>query len=242
MDFSSSLTSDTENSVGIDPSDTGNRYFSHYTEVCPLCERRFKSIKWLKTHMTNDHSDLIPIRSSGNNNNNNNGSSTSNFPLINNADLTASAFLSGHDLNRMCVMCGQICSDRLSLQMHLIKEHKTSPEELINLTGTNIFGLNNFNDINSEATDLSSPINKSSINNNTSSSNNQNNNNNNNTDNKNTRNIDNTHSNSNDNCNAIKQPMSPSSPPTASYETSSSLDNLINQIDANVIMFRFNSV
>ena len=42
-------------SPGIDPSDTNNRYFSHYTEVCPLCERRFKSIKWLKTHIVNDH-------------------------------------------------------------------------------------------------------------------------------------------------------------------------------------------
>ena len=45
-------------SRGIDPRDTNNRYFSHYTEVCPLCERRFKSIKWLKTHIQNDHSDM----------------------------------------------------------------------------------------------------------------------------------------------------------------------------------------
>ncbi|KAI1280520.1 hypothetical protein HDE_13494 [Halotydeus destructor] len=48
-------------SKGLDPNDTNNRYFSHYTEVCTLCERRFKSIKWLKTHMINDHSDVVPV-------------------------------------------------------------------------------------------------------------------------------------------------------------------------------------
>lgn len=44
---------------GIDPNDTSNRYFNHYTEVCPLCERRFKSVKWRDTHMKNDHSDHV---------------------------------------------------------------------------------------------------------------------------------------------------------------------------------------
>lgn len=32
---------------------------THYTEACPMCERRFKSIKWLKTHMMNDHKQEI---------------------------------------------------------------------------------------------------------------------------------------------------------------------------------------
>lgn len=36
-----------------------SRYFSHYTEACPMCDRRFKSIKWLKTHMMNDHKQEI---------------------------------------------------------------------------------------------------------------------------------------------------------------------------------------
>lgn len=36
-----------------------SRYFNHYTEACPMCERRFKSIKWLKTHMMNDHKQEI---------------------------------------------------------------------------------------------------------------------------------------------------------------------------------------
>lgn len=38
---------------------SGARYFSHYTEACPMCDRRFKSIKWLKTHMMNDHKQEI---------------------------------------------------------------------------------------------------------------------------------------------------------------------------------------
>lgn len=36
-----------------------SRYFTHYTEACPMCDRRFKSIKWLKTHMMNDHKQEI---------------------------------------------------------------------------------------------------------------------------------------------------------------------------------------
>jgi hypothetical protein len=36
-------------------SDQSNRYFSHFTEVCPLCSRRFRSAKWLKAHLMSDH-------------------------------------------------------------------------------------------------------------------------------------------------------------------------------------------
>lgn len=32
-----------------------NRYFSHFTEVCSLCNRRFRSTKWLKAHLMSDH-------------------------------------------------------------------------------------------------------------------------------------------------------------------------------------------
>ncbi|XP_037906315.1 uncharacterized protein LOC119648617 [Hermetia illucens] len=45
----------------IDPSqktdlaDISNRYFTHYTEVCPLCSRRFRSSKWLRAHLMSDH-------------------------------------------------------------------------------------------------------------------------------------------------------------------------------------------
>lgn len=42
-----------------EPGANNNKYFSHYTEACPMCDRRFKSIKWLKTHMLNDHKQEI---------------------------------------------------------------------------------------------------------------------------------------------------------------------------------------
>ncbi|XP_044591727.1 uncharacterized protein LOC123269893 [Cotesia glomerata] len=35
--------------------DMSHRYFSHFTEVCPVCGRRFRSIKWLKAHLLGDH-------------------------------------------------------------------------------------------------------------------------------------------------------------------------------------------
>ncbi|XP_055377040.1 uncharacterized protein LOC129609160 [Condylostylus longicornis] len=38
-----------------DLSDLGARYFTHYTEVCPLCNRRFRSSKWLRAHLMSDH-------------------------------------------------------------------------------------------------------------------------------------------------------------------------------------------
>ena len=96
---------------GIDPNDINNRYFNHYTEVCPLCERRFKSIKWLKTHMTNDHSDILPGRQS---------------------DLTSP---SPSDLARICLICGQLFPDQTSLQLHFVKDHKANSDEL-EISGT----------------------------------------------------------------------------------------------------------
>ncbi|XP_053973754.1 uncharacterized protein LOC128873851 [Hylaeus volcanicus] len=35
--------------------DLSHRYFTHFTEVCPICSRRFRSIKWLKAHLMGDH-------------------------------------------------------------------------------------------------------------------------------------------------------------------------------------------
>ncbi|XP_014279856.1 zinc finger protein 521 [Halyomorpha halys] len=32
-----------------------HRYFSHFTEVCTICNRRFRSAKWLRAHLLNDH-------------------------------------------------------------------------------------------------------------------------------------------------------------------------------------------
>uniref|UniRef100_A0A336N212 CSON010469 protein n=1 Tax=Culicoides sonorensis TaxID=179676 RepID=A0A336N212_CULSO len=44
--------------ANLKPGEVGemsNRYFSHFTEVCPLCSRRFRSAKWLKAHLMSDH-------------------------------------------------------------------------------------------------------------------------------------------------------------------------------------------
>ncbi|XP_037024940.1 uncharacterized protein LOC119066523 [Bradysia coprophila] len=44
--------------VGLKPgeiSELSNRYFTHFTEVCPLCNRRFRGSKWLRTHLMSDH-------------------------------------------------------------------------------------------------------------------------------------------------------------------------------------------
>jgi zinc finger protein 423 len=55
---SESVDSDNGFSLDLKPgevSDQSNRYFSHFTEVCPLCSRRFRSAKWLKAHLMSDH-------------------------------------------------------------------------------------------------------------------------------------------------------------------------------------------
>lgn len=122
-------------SHGIDPNDTNNRYFSHYTEVCPLCERRFKSIKWLKTHMINDHSDLVASRPTDLTTNNNH--------------LNLVAVNPANDLARMCILCGQTFGDRVALHIHLVKDHRTTSDELG--IGANFSGMKNT----SGATDLS---------------------------------------------------------------------------------------
>lgn len=38
-----------------DAPDINHRYFTHFTEVCSICGRRFRSTKWLKAHLLNDH-------------------------------------------------------------------------------------------------------------------------------------------------------------------------------------------
>lgn len=87
-------------------SDSSNRSFNHYTEICPLCDRRFKSIKWLKTHMVNDHSDMLKENV---------------YSRMDSVPPGAA---------KLCIICGQGFPDKVALQIHLIKDHRTTSEEL----------------------------------------------------------------------------------------------------------------
>ncbi|VVC30392.1 Zinc finger C2H2-type [Cinara cedri] len=44
--------------AAAEETDVGNnRYYRHYTEVCGVCFRRFRSSKWLSAHLLNEHGD-----------------------------------------------------------------------------------------------------------------------------------------------------------------------------------------
>lgn len=49
------LDSTHENGQLSDELDNSHRYYKHYTEVCNICFRRFRSSKWLSAHLLNDH-------------------------------------------------------------------------------------------------------------------------------------------------------------------------------------------
>ena len=106
---------------GIESNDTTNRYFNTYQEVCQICDRRFKSIKWLKSHMINDHSEILAMMRSNND--------------ITQA-IAQSTGANVEQLSRLCFVCGQMFADRVEMNFHLVKEHKTTTEELaMNLAG-----------------------------------------------------------------------------------------------------------
>lgn len=82
-----------------DSTGTPNRYFEHYSEVCHICDRRFKSIKWLHNHLMTDHGEVLKEQQLN-----------SNIPP------------SGE--TKACNICGACFKDFVSLQIHLIKDHK----------------------------------------------------------------------------------------------------------------------
>lgn len=56
FDFGRNQSPNTDSALKpTDQSDLTHRYFTHFNEVCGLCNRRFRSIKWLKAHLWNDH-------------------------------------------------------------------------------------------------------------------------------------------------------------------------------------------
>ncbi|GFU29183.1 uncharacterized protein NPIL_263721 [Nephila pilipes] len=98
---------------GLDLSDPSGRYFSHYPEICPVCNCRFKSIKWLKAHMISDHGNILKENFSHN--------TLSASPDNNNSNI---------DNSCLCVLCGQGFPDKVALHVHLIKDHQSPSDEM----------------------------------------------------------------------------------------------------------------
>lgn len=112
---------------GIDPADITNRYFNQCPETCPFCKRRFKSIKWMRTHINNEHPNLL-----------------GNSPNSKNAVNLSGKQQSNESSDKMrCIFCTKLFSDSGLLHYHLVNDHRTSLEEMIMATGmdlTNNFG------------------------------------------------------------------------------------------------------
>lgn len=98
---------------GLDLSDPSGRYFSHYPEICPVCNCRFKSIKWLKAHMISDHGNLLK----------------ENFP--HNPLPSTPEDSNMDDSSCLCVLCGQGFGDKVALHVHLIKDHQSTSDEIV---------------------------------------------------------------------------------------------------------------
>lgn len=98
---------------GLDLSDPSGRYFSHYPEICPVCNCRFKSIKWLKAHMISDHGNMLKE--------NFNHNALTSSPDSNNTLVDSSC---------LCVLCGQGFPDKVALHVHLIKDHHSPSDEI----------------------------------------------------------------------------------------------------------------
>lgn len=113
---------------GIDPADITNRYFNQCTEICPFCKRRFKSIKWMKTHIANEHPNML-------------NNSPSGKGAVN---LSAKQPVNDQPEKMRCLFCTKLFSDSGLLHYHLVNDHRTSLEEMIMATGmdlTNNFGM-----------------------------------------------------------------------------------------------------
>ncbi|KAG7154111.1 uncharacterized protein LOC121856675 [Homarus americanus] len=80
-------------------------------ESCPLCSRRFKNRKWLKTHLTSDHDDEGKEKWQ---------------------EVEASTVVreGGQQNGSACGLCGHVVPDLVALQLHVIKMHGTPVETM----------------------------------------------------------------------------------------------------------------
>lgn len=114
---SSASSSDTREvkAAGVEPEDVSNRHYGSYQEACRFCDRRFKSIKWVRLHMMNEHQDSFQIMRT----------------LADLAGLLANATGgSAEQLVRLCFECGQTFPDQISAHVHALKEHKMPPDQM----------------------------------------------------------------------------------------------------------------
>ncbi|KAL3868714.1 hypothetical protein ACJMK2_041487 [Sinanodonta woodiana] len=85
--------------------DPSHRYYNHYTEICHLCDRRFKSTKWLKAHILKDHAGLTALS-----------------PTMERAFHLSGAKLAPLQ-QRTCPVCSIVFPNEMSMQLHMIQEH-----------------------------------------------------------------------------------------------------------------------
>ena len=78
-------------------------------EVCPLCQRKFKNIKWLRTHLSQDHGEEGKMKWR---------EIESTLPPLD--------ILTGNSSN--CSICGQAQPDPVSLHLHIIKYHSSESQ------------------------------------------------------------------------------------------------------------------
>ncbi|XP_063406672.1 uncharacterized protein LOC134690625 [Mytilus trossulus] len=74
-----------------------SEYYNSYSEVCQLCEKRFKNLKRLKLHIMKDHGMLSSVRKG--------------------------LFSESQMDNRICRMCDASFPNELAMHLHMIQEH-----------------------------------------------------------------------------------------------------------------------
>lgn len=89
-----------------DEASMNNRY-NNFTEICALCDKRFKSTKWLHAHILKDHAQPMmgPL------------STTAQHGM----DKKVNSIEGSPDL--MCHFCGKVFNSELAVHLHMIQDH-----------------------------------------------------------------------------------------------------------------------